>query len=228
VSDELRLNKIFGAVLATGLVIFGLGQLVDIFNPYQAPAKAGYSVDISAELVDTGGPKPAPDVPPDWGTALPAANVSAGQQVSAKCQSCHTFTQGGPNGTGPNLYGVVGRKVGTEPGFSYDQPLQDLAKKQPIWTYDALYAWLKSPGTVAPGTKMTFVGLPSPQDRINIIAYLHTLGSSLPVPPPNPKAAAAAAAPAASSAKPAAGAAASSAPASSAAPAASAGGAAKG
>jgi len=54
---------------------------------------------------------------------------------------------------------------------------------------------------------MTFVGLPQPQDRINVIAYLHTLGSTLPIPAPapaKPAAAAAsnAAAPAANSAKP--------------------------
>src|SRR5579871_6301763 len=204
-ADELGFNKIAGAVLATGLAVFGLGELSNIIFETHPAAKPGYAVNISAELAAAGGPAEAPDVPPDWGTVLPKADVNAGQTVSQKCLSCHNFQQ-----AGPNLWGVVGRKIATEPGYSYDQPMQDFAKQHPIWTFDLLYTYLKSPGTVVPGTKMTFVGLPSPQDRINIIAYLHSLGSTLPVPPPHPAAAAASSAPAASGA-PASGAAASSA-----------------
>jgi hypothetical protein len=63
-----------------------------------------------------------------------------------------------------------------------------------MWDYDALYTFLKAPGKDVPGTNMTFVGLKKPEDRIAIIAYLHSLGSKLPVPPPRPAAAAAPAA----------------------------------
>ncbi len=64
--------------------------------------------------------------------------------------------------------------------------MKDFAAKNPVWTFDLLYTYLKHPGDIVPGTKMTFVGLPSAQDRINIIAYLHTLGSTLPIPAPAP------------------------------------------
>ena len=56
---------------------------------------------------------PAAEAPPDWGTVLPTADVAAGEAVFAKCKSCHTIDAGGANGTGPNLYGVVGRKPGS-------------------------------------------------------------------------------------------------------------------
>ena len=56
--------------------------------------------------------------------------------------------------------------------------------KQPVWDYEHLYEFLKSPGAYIDGTKMTYQGLKAPQDRINLIAYLHSLGSNLPVPPP--------------------------------------------
>src|SRR5580704_14842577 len=193
-SDELGFNKIAGAVMATGLAIFGLGELGNVVWQYHPPAKQGYALDISAE--ESSAPAAVADVPPDWGTALPKADVNAGSQVAQKCQSCHNFQQNGPDMTGPNLYGVVGRPIGSHPGYAYDQPMKDFASKNPTWTYDLLYTYLKSPGTIVPGTKMTFVGLPSPTDRINIIAYLHSLGSSLPVPPPHPAAAAASSAPA--------------------------------
>jgi len=147
---------------------------------------------------------------------LPKADVNAGAQVAQKCQSCHNVQQNGPNMTGPNLWGVVGRPIGSHPAYDYDQAMKDFAAKNPTWTYDLLYTYLKSPGTIVPGTKMTFVGLPSPTDRINIIAYLHSLGSTLPVPAPHPAPAAASSAPAsgapaAASGAPGAGAAASSA-----------------
>jgi cytochrome c len=44
--------------------------------------------------------------------------------------------------------------------------------------------WLKSPKSFAPGTKMTFAGLSKPEDRANLMAWLNTQGSNLPLPPP--------------------------------------------
>jgi cytochrome c len=52
---------------------------------------------------------------------------------------------------------------------------------------------VKNPQAYISGTKMTFVGLKKPEDRINVIAYLHTKGSTLPIPAPKPAAAAPAA-----------------------------------
>ena len=96
----------------------------------------------------------------------------------------------------------------SHPGCNYSGAMKDFAGKQPIWDYDALYTFLKAPGKDVPGTNMTFVGLKKPEDRIAMIAYLHSLGSKLPVPPPRPAAAAAApaaeGAPAADAAAPAA------------------------
>jgi cytochrome c len=203
-ADSLSFNKIAGAVLATGLVIFGLQNLTSIVFEKTPPATPGDKITI----VDTEGGAAAPaDVPPDWGTVLPKADVAAGQAITAKCASCHQFDPAGTNGTGPGLFGVVGRKPASHPGYSYDQAMTDFSAKNPVWTYDLLYNFLKSPQGFIPGVKMTFVGLPQPQDRINVIAYLHTLGSTLPIPAPapaKPAAAAAsnAAAPAANSAKP--------------------------
>jgi cytochrome c len=187
---DLTFNKIAGGVLATGLVIFGLQNLSAILFETTPPAKPGYAITVAADT--SGGGGEAPDVLPDWGTVLPAADVAAGQAITAKCASCHQFDPAGTNATGPGLYGVVGRKPGSHPGYTYDQAMADFQSKHPVWTYDLLYQFLKGPQNFMTGTKMTFIGLKQPQDRINVIAYLHTLGSSLPIPPPNPKAAAAA------------------------------------
>lgn len=182
---DLTFNKIAGAVLATGLAITGLIQLSSGVFSQEPVKKPGFAVEVAA---DTGeGGAAAPEVPPDWGTVLPKADVAAGQAVFAKCQSCHSLTA---NGTGPDLMGVVGRKPGSEPGFSYSPAMEAFAAKQPIWDYEHIFEFIKNPQAYISGTKMTFVGLKKPEDRINVIAYLHTQGSTLPIPAPNPAAAA--------------------------------------
>jgi cytochrome c len=186
--SDLTFNKVAGAVLATGLAIFGLRELSSGIFSDEKVEKPGYAVEVAADT--GGGEAAAADVPPDWGTVLPKADVAAGEAVFAKCQSCHSLTA---NGTGPNLTGVVGRKPGSEAGFSYSPAIEAFAAKQPIWDYEHVYEFVKNPQAYISGTKMTFVGLKKPEDRINVIAYLHTKGSTLPIPAPKPAAAAPAA-----------------------------------
>ncbi len=72
----------------------------------------------------------------DWGTILgDPAQVAAGEKVSAKCASCHTFTKGGALLTGPNQWNLVGRVAGTEAGFAYSPAMKAFAKP---WTYEEL------------------------------------------------------------------------------------------
>jgi cytochrome c len=201
-ADSLTFNKIAGAVLATGFVIFGLQNAMNVVFEQAPPTKPGYAIAVQ-ETTDEGGPPV--DVIPDWGTVLPKADIAAGQATTAKCASCHQFDAAGTNAIGPGLYGVVGRPPGSHPGYSYDSAMQDFAKTHTAWTYDLLYQFLKAPGSFMPGTKMTFVGLPDAQARINVIAYLRSNGSpNFPIPAPAPAKPAAAAAGATNSAAPAA------------------------
>ncbi len=201
--SDLTFNKVAGAVLATGLVIVGLGQLTDIAFKYQAPAKQGYAV--TPDVPAAAGEAPVVELPIDWGTELPKADVAAGKEVATKCQSCHNLDAGGPNGSSaPNLYGVLGRPPGTHPGFAYSDAMKAFGAKNPIWTYDLINSFVTSPQKFISDTRMTFVGLKQRQDRINVIAYLHTLGSNLPIPAAKPAAAAPAASGAPASGTPAA------------------------
>lgn len=105
--------------------------------------------------------------------ALPApynqADLENGRRVFARCRSCHTVTEGGPNMTGPNLYGVFGRPAGSQPRFNYST-----AVKTAGFTWDAehLDHWLENPRTFLRGTKMTFAGIPDATDRRDVIAFL--------------------------------------------------------
>jgi cytochrome c len=200
--SDLTVNKIAGAVLATGLALVGLREIsAGVFAP-QHVEKPGYLVEV-AEEGGAGGT--AAEAPIDWGTVLPTADVAAGEATFNKCKSCHTIDQGGANGTGPNLFGVVGHKPGSHAGFAYSEAMVALGGKIGQWDDAHLSDFISAPQKYLPGTKMTFVGIKKAEERVNLIAYLRTKGASLPVPAPNPAAAAAPAADAAAAAPAAAG-----------------------
>ena len=101
-----------------------------------------------------------------------AADPVAGKAVfSSYCSICHSV-QPGKNMVGPSLFGVVGRKTGTVPGFHYSP-----ANLSANLTWDAatLDKYLQSPRTVIPGTTMTYGGLKDDTKRADLIAYLATL-----------------------------------------------------
>jgi cytochrome c len=185
-SGDLKWNKIFGAGLATALLIIGLREVTaGVFHTEKAE-KMGWAVEPTIEAGAEGGGAAA-DLPIDWGTVLPTADVAAGANVFKKCAACHTDTSGGPNGIGPNLWGVVGRAVAGHAGFAYSDALKQHAGETPTWDYDALDAFLRAPGRVVNGTKMSFAGLKKQEDRIAVIAYLRSQGSTgYPIPAPDP------------------------------------------
>ena len=179
-----RANTIAMMVLAAGIVALG-GSIVtgEMFHA-ERPEKMGYVVEGVEEEGGSGG---AAEVPIE--TLLASADPAKGADVFKKCQACHTINQGGANGTGPNLYGVLGETVGAGHGFAFSDALKG---KGGTWTWATMNEWLKSPKAFAPGTKMTFAGLSKGEDRANIMAYMNTMR-----PAPLPLPAAPAAAPAA-------------------------------
>ncbi len=96
---------------------------------------------------------------------------AAGRAVFNKCSICHSAAAG-KNAIGPSLFGVVGRKSASEPGFSYSEAMK---KADKTWDAATLDTYLTNPKALVPGTKMVFPGLPKPEDRENVIAYLSTL-----------------------------------------------------
>jgi cytochrome c len=194
--DSFEWNKIIGAVLGTAIFIFVVRLVAEKIYEPEKPAKPGYAVEGVAETAAGGGTAaPVEETMPDWGTVLPAADVAGGKTLSTKCEQCHDLTKGGPNKIGPNLFGVVDRPRASHEGFSYSAAMKG---KPGNWTYDELFKFIKAPGVYIPGTKMSFAGLRSEKDRINLIAYLRTNADApAAVPAPAPKAAAAPAAAAA-------------------------------
>ncbi len=165
------------AMMGLGAMIVALGATLvstEIFSS-ERPENMGYVVEGVEE--EAGGGEAA--APVAIATLLPTADAAKGAEVFKKCASCHTVTQGGAAGVGPNLYGIVGAKHGNQAGFAYSDAL--IGKPGP-WSFEAMNDWLTSPKAYAPGTKMSFAGLSKPEDRANLLVYLNGLGSNLPLP----------------------------------------------
>ena len=106
--------------------------------------------------------------------ASPAAGDPAKGQAlfAANCSTCHTDAKTSADSTTLSLYGVVGRKAGSNADFSYSPAMTNAAV---IWTPEKLNAYLENPPSVVPGNVMYFPGLPDAGQRADLIAYLSTL-----------------------------------------------------
>ena len=104
--------------------------------------------------------------------AASAADPEAGQKVfKTQCGACHSPVAG-KKLVGPSLFGVVGRKAGSVPGFRYSPANQ---KSGETWDAATLDTYLKNPRGMVPGTSMTYAGLKNDTQRADLIAYLETL-----------------------------------------------------
>lgn len=185
-----RFNTIAGWVLFSGIVALGLSSLSSKYfeaDKHHRPHEMGYAIEgVEAE----GGAEAGPSLP----ELLAQADLAKGEKLFGKCVSCHTIAPGGANGIGPNLQGVMGKPVGSHAaGFAYSSALSGHGG---TWDFATMDAWLTSPKAFAAGTKMSFAGLGKAEDRANLIAWLNTQGSNLPLPTVEAKPAEAAAAPA--------------------------------
>jgi cytochrome c len=172
--ESFEVNKLLGALLGTIFVVFSIALVSDGIFSSPNPAKPGF--EIVAEEAPAGGEtgggeqaKPEPIAP-----LLAKADPKAGEAIFKKCLACHTIEKGGPNKTGPNLYGVVGRPVASHEGFSYSAGMKEFAQTTPNWDYDHLSHFIAGPKAYVKGTAMTFAGLKKEEDRANLLAYLRT------------------------------------------------------
>lgn len=183
--NSFEFNKIAGAVLASVLFILGVSVLADMLYETGEPDPKAYEV---AALVEEGGADgetsadgEAAEAPQEdsLATLLAQADVAAGEKAAKKCAACHNFEEGAGAKIGPDLYHVVGREVAGQGGFSYSSAMKEHGG---TWTFEELSHFIADPRGYVPGTAMSFAGIKKPQQRADLIAYLNTLGSNLPLP----------------------------------------------
>jgi cytochrome c len=169
--DTMTMTKVLGAVCGTFLVfLLGKWAAEEVYHSGghgDADHAAGYVIEVAS----AGGSDEPVDEGPAFADVYAMADAAAGEGQWRACSSCHKL-EAGENSTGPSLYGIVGRTVGTEDGFSYSGSLVAVAE---TWTPENLNAVLENPRGYAPGTGMTYNGMRKIEDRANLIAYLDTL-----------------------------------------------------
>ncbi|QOL82426.1 c-type cytochrome [Pseudooceanicola spongiae] len=171
--DTMTITKIVGGVCGT-LLVFLLGNWSGDLLYETGYGEHGAEEHAQGYLIETaaleGGDAGAEG--PTFEEVFASADAGAGERVFNKCKACHKVD--GSNATGPHLDGVVNRAVDSVSGFTYSGALEEHFD---VWTPEHLNTFLTNPRSAAPGTKMTFAGLPKVEDRANVIAYLDSLSN---------------------------------------------------
>ncbi|WP_417720310.1 c-type cytochrome [Salipiger sp.] len=168
--DTMTVTKAVGGVCGAFL-IYLLGNwagelLFTVGGGHGEEHAAAYVIEVEESGGDSGSEEAV-----DFETLFASADAAKGEKVFGKCKACHKLD--GSNATGPHLDGVVDRAIDSVDGFAYSGALEQVGE---TWSPENLFHFLESPKGVAPGTKMTFAGLPKAQDRVDLIAYLQQQG----------------------------------------------------
>jgi cytochrome c len=171
--DTMTFTKILGAVCGTFLVMllgkWAAEEIYHVGGHGHGDHEQAYSIEVESD-----GDEEMVEEAVDVAALMGSADLAAGEQVFArKCAACHVL-EDGVNGTGPHLYSVVGRDIGSVDGYGYSGALVAQAD---VWGQDELFGFLESPKGWAPGTAMSFSGLVKEADRVNVIAYLESIGN---------------------------------------------------
>jgi len=177
--DSFEFNKIAGGFLGTCLFTMALGVFSDALFARSTPEKPGYDLP-AAVAAPAGGAKAAPEVP--FPELMAKADPKKGENDTKICSTCHSFDKDGqPKATGPNLVGVVGRRMGSTSFTGYSDGMKS---KGGTWTYENINTFITNPRAFIDGTKMGYAGEKDPQRRADIIAYLRSLEDNPPPLPP--------------------------------------------
>ena len=171
--DTMTFTKILGG-FSGAFLIFLLGKWAaeTIYHTGGGYGNEEYASGYAIEVGDDAEAGDAGEEGPSFDELLASAEPEKGERVFGKCRACHAL-EDGANATGPHLYDVVGRDVGSVSGYGYSGALSEAAD---VWTPENLNAFLENPRGYAPGTTMGFSGLSKVADRANLIAYLDTIG----------------------------------------------------
>ncbi|WP_439533502.1 c-type cytochrome [Polymorphobacter sp.] len=110
-----------------------------------------------------------PASPPEGAAASNPAALEQGRRAFLKCRACHTLPEGGKNLVGPNLWNLFARAPLGAADFKYSPAFTAAA---PAWTAAKLDSFLEKPSKHIPGTRMVFAGIPAPEERQALIAWL--------------------------------------------------------
>ena len=165
------MNKIIVSIVFALVLILGINKITDLIFYVEKPEKSAYQVATVTTSTSTSAETSSKSTESENIMALFASTNSAdGAKVFKKCAACHSIAQGGSNKIGPALWGVLGRKAGSVPGYKYSKAM---AAYEKAWSFDEMNGFLLKPKEWIKGTKMSFAGLKNAKDRAAVILYMN-------------------------------------------------------
>jgi cytochrome c len=170
--DTMTWTKIVGGVCGAFLVFLLGGWAAETIYVAgeHGEGEQAYVIEVASEESAT---EEVVEEGPPFEELYAVADAAAGETTFGRaCGGCHKV-EDGVNGTGPSLYGIVDRPVQAIADFDYSGALIAV---NDVWSPDHINQFITNPKVYAPGTKMTYTGMRSAEDRANVIAYLASVG----------------------------------------------------
>jgi len=165
------MNKIIASIILAVILVLGINKITDIIFYVEKPEKsayqvAGVSTTTTTETTSTSSSSGSGEIM----ALLASASVADGEKVFKKCAACHGIAKGGGNKIGPALWGVLGRQAGSVSDYKYSKAMAVHGK---TWSFEEMNSFLIKPRDWIKGTKMSFAGLKSKNDRVAVILYMN-------------------------------------------------------
>ena len=168
--DSFELNKILAAILVALLAAKVFCMVGDtLVNPITKLSKNVMIIAVPESDVGASHAPKEKELMPIT-PLLATANVANGEKSFKKCMQCHVIEKDRPHGIGPSLFGIVGRAIASMGDYTYSSAMKE--KEPGVWDVETLNHFIHNPRKFVKGTKMTFLGLETDQERADVIAYL--------------------------------------------------------
>ena len=166
------MNKIIVSIVLAIILVTGINKVTDVIFNVEKPEKSAYQVAIVTAVASNTSTETGSTSSESGNIMALFASTSAteGAKVFKKCAACHSINEGGSNKIGPALWGVLGRSVGSVPDYKYSKAMAAHGKN---WSFEEMNGFLIKPKDWIKGTKMSFAGLKSAEERAAVILYMN-------------------------------------------------------
>lgn len=165
------MNKIIASIILAIILVLGINKITDIIFYVEKPEKSAYQVaSVSTTTTTETTSASSSSGSGEIMALLASASVADGEKVFKKCAACHSIAKGGDNKIGPALWGVLGRQAGSVSDYKYSKAMAAHGK---TWSFEEMNSFLIKPRDWIKGTKMSFAGLKSKNDRVAVILYMN-------------------------------------------------------
>ena len=103
---------------------------------------------------------------------LDDALLEKGRAAFDSCRSCHALEPAATGFAGPNLVGLIGRRVGGSPDYDYSPVLRDAGDQGIVWDTTRLDRFLADPEGMFPGMWMSYPGIADEAERRALVAFI--------------------------------------------------------